>query len=89
MIDKALFWNVRLVQTQNAFGRLVDLNRINNYNFISLMEPFQAPGEIHNFRVRLGFDNALVNSSGKISIFWRRDWDGMGWWCKILFNSSQ
>lgn len=66
MIDKALFWNVRSVNTQNAFERLVDLNRRNNYNFIALMDPFQAPGEIHNFRVRLGFDNTLVNSSGKI-----------------------
>ncbi|WMV51732.1 hypothetical protein MTR67_045117 [Solanum verrucosum] len=77
MIDKALFWNIRSVNTQNAFGRLVDLNRRNNYNFIALMEPFQAPREIHNFRVRLGFDNAFVNSSGKIWIFWRNEWEGV------------
>ncbi|XP_049394714.1 uncharacterized protein LOC125859004 [Solanum stenotomum] len=77
MIDKALFWNIQSVNTQNAFGRLVDLNRRNNYNFIALMEPFQAPREIHNFRVRLGFDNAFVNSSGKIWIFWRNEWEGV------------
>lgn len=68
MIGEASFWNIRSVNTQNAFGRLVDLNRRHQYSFISLMEPFQGPGEIHHYRTTLGFDNALVNQSQKIWI---------------------
>lgn len=47
MIDKALIWNIISVNTQNAFRRLMDLNRRFHYSFIALMEPFQGPEEIH------------------------------------------
>ncbi|XP_049393529.1 uncharacterized protein LOC125857915 [Solanum stenotomum] len=46
--------------------------------------PLQGPGEIHHYRTLLGFDNALVNQSGKIWIFWKAEWDG-----SVLLDSPQ
>ncbi|XP_015161616.1 uncharacterized protein [Solanum tuberosum] len=40
------------------------------------MEPLQDPLELDQYKVKLGFDKALVNRSGKIWIFWRDDWEG-------------
>lgn len=76
MIEKAIFWNIRYVNTQNAFGRLMDLNRRHRYLFIALMESFQDLLELDQFRIMLGFDRALVNRSGKIWIIWKEDWEG-------------
>lgn len=76
MIYKVLFWNIRLVNTQSAFGKLIDLNSRCHYSFIALMEPFQGPDKIQNYRTRLGFDHATVNNSSKIWIFLER---GVGW----------
>lgn len=66
MIDKALFWNIRSVNTQNTFGRLFDMNKIYHYSFIALMELFQASKEIEQYKNRIGFDHALANCSEKI-----------------------
>lgn len=66
MVDKALFWNIRLVNTQNAFERLIDLNKRSHCSFIVLMEPFQGQDEIQSYKVRIGFDHVVVNISGKI-----------------------
>lgn len=44
----------------------MNLNRRYHYPFIALMEPFQAPSELDQFKRRLGFNNAGVNTSGKI-----------------------
>lgn len=44
----------------------MNLNRRSNYSLIDLMEPFQGPDEIQNYRTRLGFYHASINSSGKI-----------------------
>ncbi|KAG5570617.1 hypothetical protein H5410_060383 [Solanum commersonii] len=64
------------INTHNAFGWLTDLHRRQRYSFIALMEPFQQPSELDTYRRGLGFDNALVNSSGKIWIFWNNQWQG-------------
>ncbi|KAG5619980.1 hypothetical protein H5410_005198 [Solanum commersonii] len=36
-----IFWNIRAVNTQKYYERLIDLNRRHHYSFIALMEPFQ------------------------------------------------
>lgn len=69
MIGKIIFWNIRSVNTQKSFERLIDLNKRYHYAFVALMEPFQDPSELDNFRRKLGFDNAGVNCSGKIGFF--------------------
>lgn len=74
MIDKAVFWNIKSVNTQDAIGRLIDMNRRCHYSFIALMEPFRASEELDHYRSRIGFDHALVNVFKKIWIFWKDDW---------------
>lgn len=73
MIDKLLFWNIRLVKTQKAFERLIDLNRRHHYSFISLLEPFQEATKINNYTKRLGFEKVLCNTTSKIWIFCSED----------------
>jgi len=41
MMMKAIFWNIRSINTQQAFNRLQMLNRHHKYFLIALMEPFQ------------------------------------------------
>ncbi|KAH0713391.1 hypothetical protein KY290_008987 [Solanum tuberosum] len=69
MTNKILLWNIRSVNTQQAFERLTNLNRRNNYWLIGLMEPFQDSSDLERYRRRLGHDTALVNCSGQIWIF--------------------
>lgn len=69
MIDTAMLWNIRLINTQNAFGRLIDLNRRHHCSFIALIEPFQEHGAINKYKRGIGFDHAMVNCSSKIWIF--------------------
>jgi len=76
MIEKILFWNIRSVNTQKFFERLMDLNKRHHYSFIALMEPFQNPVELDQYRRKLGFEYAGVNCYGKIWYFWRTDWEG-------------
>jgi len=84
MIVKVIFWNIRSVNTQNSFGRLMDLNMRHHYSFIALMEPFQDPSKLEHFKNKLGFDKALANCSGKIWTFLRDDWEGT-----IMMDSIQ
>ncbi|KAG5617032.1 hypothetical protein H5410_016856 [Solanum commersonii] len=48
----------RSVNTQKSFERLMDLNKRNHYAFIALIEQFQDPSEIDQYKRKLGFDNA-------------------------------
>lgn len=75
MIDNILFWNIRSVHTQNAFGRLIDLHRQHHYLFIALMEPFRDRRDLDQYKRQLSFDNAMVNCSGKIWVFWHNNWE--------------
>lgn len=75
MIDKILFRNIRSVKSQNSFERLVDLHRRHHYSYIALLEPFQSPSELENYRMKLGLKNATINCSAKIWIFWDEYWE--------------
>ncbi|KAH0656867.1 hypothetical protein KY290_032529 [Solanum tuberosum] len=48
------------------------------------MEPFQNPSELDDYKRKLGFEHAGVNSSGKIWFFWRTIWEG-----NILLDTVQ
>ncbi|KAG5616263.1 hypothetical protein H5410_016087 [Solanum commersonii] len=37
--------------------------------------PLQDPSELEQYKRRLGFSHASVNSSGKIWVFWKEDWE--------------
>uniref|UniRef100_A0A0V0HJ51 Putative ovule protein n=1 Tax=Solanum chacoense TaxID=4108 RepID=A0A0V0HJ51_SOLCH len=69
MIGQLLFWNIRSVNSQHSFERVIDMNIRYNFAFIALLEPFQDPGEIEQYKRRLGFDRVAVNSSAKIWVF--------------------
>ncbi|XP_059295510.1 uncharacterized protein LOC132048842 [Lycium ferocissimum] len=38
------------------------------------MEPFQEPEVIEEYRIRLGVQNAMINVSKKIWLFWTEEW---------------
>lgn len=76
MIDKLLFWNIRSVNTQESFEKLIDLRRRHKYAYIALFEPFQGSQEIENYKRRLGMESAKANISGKIWVFWNSSWEG-------------
>ncbi|KAK4710274.1 hypothetical protein R3W88_004787 [Solanum pinnatisectum] len=84
MIGKIIFWNIRSVNTQKAFERLIDLNRRHQYSFIALMEPFQGPQELEQYKIKLGFNHSFCNCSAKIWIFWEE-----GWNVQIIKDSGQ
>lgn len=69
MIEKMLFWIIRSINTQNSFGRLMEINRRYHFSFIAIMEPFQAPDKVEDYGRRLGFDHATISTSSKIWIF--------------------
>lgn len=49
-VRKMIFWNIRSVNTQNSFERLIDLNKRHHYLFIALLEPFQDPQELEQYK---------------------------------------
>jgi len=75
MIGKALFWNIRSVKSQNSFERLLNPNRQHHYSYIALLEPFQSPAELDNYRRELGKQYARVNYFSKIWVFWDEEWE--------------
>ncbi|KAK6773984.1 hypothetical protein RDI58_029223 [Solanum bulbocastanum] len=75
MIEKTCFWNIRSVNTQESFERLMDLKRRHHYSYIALMEPFQGPYDLDKYKSRLGMDKAMANYSSKIWVFWNADWE--------------
>lgn len=66
MMNKILFWNIRLVNSQRASDRLTNLNRRNHYWLPGLMEPFEDSSNIDNYMRALGLHTALSNCSEKI-----------------------
>lgn len=74
MIGKIIFWNIRSVNTQKAFERLIYLNKRHRYSFIALMEPFQGSHELEQHKTKLGFTHAFCNCSAKIWLFWEEEW---------------
>ncbi|KAG5579373.1 hypothetical protein H5410_050000 [Solanum commersonii] len=53
MIDNIVFWNIRSVNTQNAFERLLDLNRRHHFHILLSLSHFkihQKVGGTHHTR---------------------------------------
>lgn len=75
MMDKLLFWKIRSINSQNAFERLIDLKKRNKLVYIALVEPFQGLHELDMYRKKLGMDKAIANSSFKIWVFWKEEWE--------------
>ncbi|XP_019241533.1 PREDICTED: uncharacterized protein LOC109221510 [Nicotiana attenuata] len=65
----ALIWNIRSVNTQQAFEMLIKMHRKNHYDFIGLMEPMQQVRTLERYRSRIGFAQAFANVSNKIWAF--------------------
>lgn len=84
MIEKVIFWNIRSINIQNDFGKLMDLNRRHHYSFVALMEPSEDPSDLDQYKRKLGFNNAVANCSGKFGFFWKDDWEGT-----LLIDSIQ
>ncbi|XP_060183360.1 uncharacterized protein LOC132613364 [Lycium barbarum] len=68
-MNSSLMWNIRSVNTQQAFERVVLMHRQKNFNFIALMEPFQHHRHIDMYRLWLGMGTAWHNITGKIWVF--------------------
>lgn len=47
---KALVWNIRLVNTQKAFMRLVNMNKKHQFYIVGLMEPMEGLHELEYYR---------------------------------------
>ncbi|XP_019230679.1 PREDICTED: uncharacterized protein LOC109211586 [Nicotiana attenuata] len=65
----ALIWNIKSVNTQQAFERLIKMHRKNHYEFIGLMEPMQQTRTLERYRSIIGFAQAISNLSNKIWAF--------------------
>ncbi|XP_059284863.1 uncharacterized protein LOC132038161 [Lycium ferocissimum] len=66
MMIKALIWNIRSINTQQAFQRLVMLQRQYKCFIIALMETFQNCRHLQKYKRRLGMESAIPNVNGKI-----------------------
>ncbi|XP_009793730.1 uncharacterized protein [Nicotiana sylvestris] len=80
----ALIWNIRPVNTMQAFERVITMDRQYQFDFIALMEPMQQTRTVDQYRRRLGFEQVVVNISNKIWIFIDQKYDFY-----ILFNMKQ
>nr|XP_009620919.1 uncharacterized protein LOC104112639 [Nicotiana tomentosiformis] len=66
---KTLIWNIRSVNTQQAFQKVINMQKQHRFCIVALLEPFQKQGFIHYYRTRLGMETALSNINGKIWLF--------------------
>ncbi|XP_070010386.1 uncharacterized protein [Nicotiana sylvestris] len=65
----ALSWNIRSVNTQQAFERLTKMHRQNHYEIVGLMEPKQQAKKLERYRNKIGLAQAISNVSNKIWAF--------------------
>ncbi|XP_075109126.1 uncharacterized protein LOC142180920 [Nicotiana tabacum] len=65
----ALLWNIRSVNTQGAFERLITMHRKYQFDFIGLMEPMQQSRKLDGYRRQIDFEQAFVNIYNKIWVF--------------------
>ncbi|XP_019244275.1 PREDICTED: uncharacterized protein LOC109224143 [Nicotiana attenuata] len=65
----ALVWNIRSVNTERAFERLITMHRKYHFEFIGLMEPKQQSRKLERYRRQIDFEQAIVNTSNKIWAF--------------------
>lgn len=71
----AIIWNIRSVNTKNAFERLVTMPRQYEFHFIGQMEPMQNSNKLEEYRRNLGMTHAFVNISNKVWAFVEEDYD--------------
>nr|XP_016449536.1 PREDICTED: uncharacterized protein LOC107774498 [Nicotiana tabacum] len=81
---KAIIWNVRSVNTMQAFERLITMHRQHHFEFIGILEPMQQSNKMENYRRRIGLAQAVVNVSNKIWAFIDEVFD-----VDILYNMTQ
>ncbi|XP_075080475.1 uncharacterized protein LOC107786790 [Nicotiana tabacum] len=81
---KAIIWNVRSVNTMQAFERLITMHRQHHFEFIGILEPMQQSNKMENYRRRIGLAQAVVNVSNKIWAFIDEVFD-----VDILYNTTQ
>ncbi|XP_070048553.1 uncharacterized protein [Nicotiana tomentosiformis] len=62
-------WNIRSVNTQQAFPSVINMNREHNFCIVALMEPFQKKGLIERYKRRLNMETAYTNINGQIWLF--------------------
>ncbi|OIT28638.1 hypothetical protein A4A49_64033, partial [Nicotiana attenuata] len=69
--------NIRSVKTQQAFQRVINMQREHDFFIVSLMEPFQKTRHIQKYRRRLGMDAEISNVNRKIWLFFDAavEWD--------------
>ncbi|XP_019242252.1 PREDICTED: uncharacterized protein LOC109222340, partial [Nicotiana attenuata] len=62
----AIIWNVRSVNTKQAFERIITMHRQYHFEFIGILELMQQSTKIERYRARIGLAQAVVNVSSKI-----------------------
>ncbi|XP_060202706.1 uncharacterized protein LOC132631120 [Lycium barbarum] len=62
-------WNIRSVNTQQAFERVVLLHRQKHFNYVALLEPFQHVRHIDMYKLWLNMGTSWHNVNGKIWLF--------------------
>ncbi|XP_060210833.1 uncharacterized protein LOC132637818 [Lycium barbarum] len=68
-MNSSLIWNIRSVNTQQAFERVVLLHRQKHFNYVALLEPFQHVRHIDMYKLWLNMGTSWHNVNGKIWIF--------------------
>ncbi|XP_019232504.1 PREDICTED: uncharacterized protein LOC109213198 [Nicotiana attenuata] len=80
----AIIWNVRSVNTMQAFERLITMHRQHHFEFIGVIEPMQQSNKMERYRARIGLAQAVVNISNKIWAFIDEIFE-----VTILYNMTQ
>ncbi|XP_075108851.1 uncharacterized protein LOC142180698 [Nicotiana tabacum] len=80
----AIIWNVRSVNTIQAFERLIKMHRKHHFEFIGILEPMQQSHKMERYKARIGLAQAEVNVSNKIWAFIDEIFE-----VTILYNMTQ
>ncbi|XP_075109001.1 uncharacterized protein LOC142180813 [Nicotiana tabacum] len=80
----AIIWNVRSVNTMQAFERLITMHRKHHFEFIGILEHMQQSHKMERYRARIGLAQAVVNVSNKIWAFIDEIFE-----VTILYNMTQ
>lgn len=65
----SLIWNIRSVNDQKEFTRLITMHKRHQFCFIGLMEPFYESLNSDDYKRKLGMQYATANISCKICAF--------------------
>ncbi|XP_070002742.1 uncharacterized protein LOC142165914 [Nicotiana tabacum] len=56
----AIIWNVRSVNTMQAFERLITMHRKHHFEFIGILEPMHQSHKMERYRARIGLAQAVL-----------------------------